>query len=84
MVAGGKREGAGRKSSWNGPTKMIRLPAKYEAEIIEYAKRLDSDSKSPEVDLQSHINAVLLTIPPRQRAEAAKLFKKLTDRLNQP
>lgn len=83
MATGGKREGAGRKSAWNNPTKMIRLPAKYETEIVEYAKRLDSDSESTGVDLQSHINAVLLTIPPRQRRDAAKLFKKLTDHLAQ-
>ena len=39
---GGKRPGAGRKSKWRSPTKMVRLPEKFEAQLVAYAKLLDS------------------------------------------
>jgi hypothetical protein len=83
MAIGGKRVGAGRKSQWHSPTKMMRLPAKYEQQIADYAKALDSESNSGsslndfESKLQQRISSVLLTLPPSQRREAAKLYKKL-------
>jgi hypothetical protein len=38
---GGYRPGAGRKSQWNRPTKMIRVPVEFEAELLAIAHRLD-------------------------------------------
>lgn len=87
---GGYRPGAGRKSRWNGETKMIRLPAKYEAEIVEFAKLLDSTepgevsiaaSSVSRSRLDEEITAVLFSIPPSQRRSANQLFKKLLKRL---
>lgn len=74
----------GRPSSWRSPTKMIRLPEKYEAQIIEYAKKLDSESESSEQDqavvLRGHIEAIVLSLPPGDRRVANRLFKKLLRR----
>jgi hypothetical protein len=78
MAIGGAREGAGRKSQWRSPTKMIRIPEKYEAQIIDYAKRLDSESEFTfEQELQRRVDLILMRIQPSQRREAAKLYKKL-------
>jgi hypothetical protein len=77
---GGYRVGAGRKSQWRSPTKMIRLPAQYEAQILEYARLLDSESESPidfDAELKRRIDQVLMTIKPSDRAAAKRLFKKL-------
>jgi hypothetical protein len=79
---GGYRIGAGRKSQWRSPTKMMRLPAQYEQQIIEYARLLDSESESTELldfetQLQERIDRVLLSIKPSERRAATKLFKKL-------
>ena len=41
-IRGGKREGAGGKSTWkHGRTKPVRLPISLADKIIEIAKRLD-------------------------------------------
>jgi hypothetical protein len=77
MAIGGYREGAGRKSQWRSPTKMMRLPARYEAQIIAYAKLLDSESKSGASCFQAHVESVLLSIPPNQRRSAKRLLNKL-------
>jgi hypothetical protein len=87
---GGYRIGAGRKSQWRSPTKMMRLPAQYEQQILEYARLLDSDLESNELlhnsesesnrfdeELQQRIDRVLLSIKPSERRAASKLFKKL-------
>ena len=43
MPRGGKREGAGRKSTWNtGKTKAVKLPELLIPEIVEFAKVIDS------------------------------------------
>ncbi len=89
MAIGGKRPGAGRKSSWRSPTKMMRLPARYESAIIDYAKHLDSASESNEFEsksnelatLRSHVDAILLSLRPGDRASAKRLFNKLLARL---
>jgi hypothetical protein len=89
-MIGGKREGAGRKSAWRSPTKMIRLPAQYENKITEYARLLDSDSDSgaatdgkfySEAELNEAITAVVLTLKPGDRRAANSLFKKFRLRL---
>lgn len=78
----------GRKSLWNHPTKLIRLPATFEAEILEYAHRLDSAkpvdfaTESIKDLLQPQINAIVMGLKPGERRSALRLFKKLTDRLN--
>lgn len=86
MAIGGKREGSGRKSTWNHtPTKMMgRLPAIFESQIFEYARKLDSESESGATDqvaaLREHMDAVLLSLRPSERKAAGKLFKKLLER----
>ena len=43
MARGGKREGAGRKPTWNtGSTKAVKLPELLIPEIVEFAKVIDS------------------------------------------
>ena len=43
MPRGGKREGAGRKPTWNtGKTKAVKLPELLIPEIVEFAKVIDS------------------------------------------
>ena len=43
MPRGGKREGAGRKATWNtGKTKAVKLPELLIPEIVEFAKVIDS------------------------------------------
>lgn len=67
---------------------MIRLPEKYETEIIEYARLLDSEAQpdTPELrdQVQTEINHVLMSLKPSDRAAAKKLFKKLLDRFPEP
>jgi hypothetical protein len=42
---GGKRAGAGAKHKFNGlPTKPVRVPIKFEKQIIEYAQQLANSS----------------------------------------
>jgi|APSaa5957512622_1039677.scaffolds.fasta_scaffold56147_3 hypothetical protein len=42
---GGKRQGAGGKHKFNGlPTKPVRVPIKFEKQIIEYAQQLANSS----------------------------------------
>ena len=85
MAIDGKREGAERKSQWRSPTKMIRLPEKYEAQIIAYAKLLDSESESVRIDFETRfhgelmrrLDTVLMRIRPSDRRAANQLFKKL-------
>jgi hypothetical protein len=63
---------------------MMRLPAEYEHQIVEYAKQLDSEAESAELNLaalQGHVEAVLLSLRPGDRRAAAKLFNKLLARL---
>jgi hypothetical protein len=66
---------------------MIRLPARYESQIIEYARLLDSDSESEAEprfrlsQIESHVAEVLLSLRPGERMKALALFKKLTKRL---
>jgi hypothetical protein len=44
MGRGGHREGAGRKSGWkNSETQTIRVPKIFAAQILEYARKLDSE-----------------------------------------
>ena len=43
MPRGGNRQGAGRKGGWkNSETQVIRVPKILAAQILEYAKKLDS------------------------------------------
>lgn len=43
MGRGGQRQGAGRKSGWKNPeTQTIRVPKIFAAQILEYARQLDS------------------------------------------
>lgn len=45
MARGGRRDGAGRKSTWNHPeTQTIRVPKIFVTQVLEYAKQLDSAS----------------------------------------
>jgi hypothetical protein len=49
MGRGGQRNGAGRKSGWkNSETQTIRVPKIFAAQILEYARKLDSESGIPE------------------------------------
>lgn len=53
MPRGGKREGAGGKSTWkNGKTKTIRVPIALADEILKFAKELD-DNGFIEADTES-------------------------------
>lgn len=84
---GGYRPGAGRKSQWSRPTKMIRLPAEFEAELLAIAHRMDenqlseSESKFSLEQIETAIAGVVMSIPPPDRRQAKKLFKKLMGRL---
>lgn len=71
----------GRSSNWRSATKMMRLPARHEAEIFVYAHRLDSGEPVPGDELQQAIDAVLLSLRPGDRKSARSLFKKLLRRL---
>jgi len=80
---GGYRAGAGRKSQWNRPTKMIRVPIEFEAELLEIAHRLDDGYTSPVFmkDVDAAIAAVVMEVAPPKRRAAIALFKKLRLRL---
>ena len=83
---GGYRVGAGRKSNWTRPTKMIRLPAEFESELVELAHKLDESGTQPIYTLQQindAIVATLLTVRPLDRKVAASYMKKLIKRLAQ-
>ena len=42
MARGGKREGAGRKSTWNNKeTQLIRVPKVLSKQVLQYAHELD-------------------------------------------
>jgi hypothetical protein len=44
---GGKRDGAGRKSSWKmGPTKPIKIPDSIADEVMRYARHLDQGGQT--------------------------------------
>lgn len=73
----------GRPSSWRSPTKMMRLPARYERQIVEFAHRLDSESEEAGGELRRAIDTVLLSLRPGDRREAKALFKKLLVRLEE-
>ncbi|NJR63192.1 MAG: hypothetical protein HC769_33075 [Cyanobacteria bacterium CRU_2_1] len=87
MGIGGKRPGAGRKSRWRSSTKMMRLPAIYEAELnriahcLDQGKRLEPDSFTLD-EINLAIAGVLLSIPPRDRRKANRLFQKMLKRLS--
>jgi hypothetical protein len=93
MAIGGKREGAGRKSQWRSPTKMMRLPGCYENEILEFAKSLDSESESgastvamqsyTEMEIAEAIASTLMSLRPGDRAAANRLFRKVLKRLQE-
>lgn len=74
-----------RPRTWINETKMIRLPTKFEAEIVEYAHRLENGEQAEETDfdakLAESIAAVLQTVPPRDRGAASKLFNKLSKKM---
>ena len=54
MPRGGKRAGAGRKSSWNEPktkTKVIRVPEALAEQLLDLAKQLDrGEWQAPDSD----------------------------------
>lgn len=90
MQTDSKPSRRGRKSPWHSPTKMIRLPAAYEAEIIAFAHKLDGSSaaediqdveQSFEAKFNNHVNRVLMSLRPGDRRFAKRIFKKLADRL---
>jgi len=93
MAIGGKRTGAGRKPTWHSQTKMMRLPAVYESEIVAVARRMDAGEvieESPPLgqtftqsELDEAIAWVLVRTPPSNRAATAKLFKKLAARIRE-
>ncbi len=63
MPRGGKRERAGRKSTWGSgcsfaETKLIRVPAKIAGKVLEFAHKLDS-----ELTLDSVSNSKLEPVP---------------------
>jgi hypothetical protein len=82
---GGYRVGAGRKSSWTRPTKMMRLPAEFEAELTAIAHKLDQSEASQPVYTLQEINdaivAVLLKIRPLDRKLASPYYKRLIKKL---
>ncbi|HEY9631021.1 MAG TPA: hypothetical protein V6C84_27335 [Coleofasciculaceae cyanobacterium] len=82
---GGYRPGAGRKSQWNRPTKMIRVPAEFEAELLAIAHKLDDGHTIVDAlttdQMEAAIAATVMSIPPRDRRAAIALFKKLRLRL---
>jgi hypothetical protein len=88
---GGYRVGAGRKSQWRSPTKMMRLPAQLESELVTIAHKLDTGEPLDSMgftftldELNSAMVAVLMSIPPRDRKDANRLYKKLLRRLREP
>lgn len=80
---GGFRVGAGRKSTWQRPTKMMRLPAEFEDQLVEFARKLDTGEVESISfnDFQLAVVAVLVSMPPLRRREASRLFKKLRRQL---
>lgn len=55
MTRGGKREGAGIRPTWkHGKTKTIRVPEELAEQILEFARKLDSEAII-ESDTQSNV-----------------------------
>ena len=55
MARGGKREGAGGKSTWNhGKTKVIRVPEDLAEKILEITRILDTESSLDSVTLSKN------------------------------
>ena len=51
MARGGKRNGAGRRPKFNGlATKPIRLPAKFERELVAYAEKLSGIQNTSDIE----------------------------------
>jgi|GEM_PF-2657896 hypothetical protein len=84
MPIGGVRPGAGRKSQWQGKTKMMRLPAEHEQQLISYAHRLEAGESEmiSRDDLTVAIASVLLTIPPHDRRKVKRLFDRVIQKIN--
>lgn len=63
MPRGGRREKAGRKSTWTSgcrfeDTKLIRVPAAIASELLEIAHKLDSGEA---IDLETKSNNKIVT-----------------------
>ncbi|WNZ22729.1 hypothetical protein HJG54_07570 [Leptolyngbya sp. NK1-12] len=80
---GGFRVGAGRKSQWRRPTNHLRLPAEFEVELVEAARKLDgSGSRLVSLDdVELAMKRVLMAMPPPRRKAANRLFRTLLRQL---
>ena len=76
---GGNRENSGRPSAWvNKSTTAVRVPTVHLEAILEYARKLDSNSISDTVQNQTDTNEQLIEIIIKWRNEA--LVAKSTSR----
>jgi len=79
----------GRPSKWqHQPTKQLRLPAAFEAQILEYTRLLDSGesddnfgAKFTETQIREAIAAVLQRVPPNKRAAQSRMFNQFLSHL---
>lgn len=84
MAQGGKRTGAGRKSTWRSgcpftETKLIRVPIAIAQEILEIAHRLDA-GETVDFDAQSgHLSTDLVTNSLEVRVAASAPTASVSD-----
>jgi hypothetical protein len=72
----------GRKPKWHHPTKMMRLPSPFEAQLGKIADSLDlGEAVFSESDIQTSINTLVMQIRPRDREPAIRLYRKLMNHL---
>lgn len=79
----------GRPAKWkHQPTKQVRIPTIFEAQILEFAMGLDADEANDDVgttfteaELKEAIASVLRRIPPQRRAAQARIFNQLLSHL---
>lgn len=79
----------GRPAKWkHQPTKQVRIPTVFEAQILEFAMGLDADESTDDVgttfteaEIKEAIASVLRRIPPDRRAAQARIFNQLLNHL---
>lgn len=81
MSRGGKRKGAGRRSTWKSgckfeDTKLIRVPTAIASEVMEIAHRLDS-GESLDLVTKSKEHTQLSLLPPNEPLNGVELANRL-------
>lgn len=74
-----------RPADWQTPTKMIRLPEAYEAQLKAIAHQLETgDRLIPASQLEATTRNLLQTMRPQDRRAAARAYQRLLARLLEP